>query len=102
MGIFPTEHKILLNETLRGFFCNAKLIGEEYDPEYLLSYLNQFMNIFVNNQLVFFLNGQRMIDTFIIQSSNLLDSVIVDNEINISDMPEVQLVALLLEHDEVF
>ena len=60
------------------------------------------MNIFVNNQLVFFPNGQRMIDAFIIQSGDLLDSVIINNEINIYDMPEVQLPALLLEHDEVF
>ena len=60
------------------------------------------MNIFVNNQLLFFPNGQRMIDSFIIQDGDLLDSVIINKEITISEMPAVQLSALLLEHDEVF
>ena len=60
------------------------------------------MNIFVNNQLVFFTNGERMIDAFIIQYGDLLDSVIINNKITISEMPEVQLSALLVEHDEVF
>ena len=32
---FSTERKLLLNGTLRGCFCNSKLIGEEDDPEYL-------------------------------------------------------------------
>ena len=59
------------------------------------------MNIFVNNQLVFFPNVQRMIDAFIIQSGDLLDSVIINNKINISEMPAVQLLALLIEHDKV-
>ena len=59
------------------------------------------MNIFVNNQLVYFPNGQRMIEVFIIQSGDLLDSVIINNEITISDMPVVQVLALLLGHDEV-
>ena len=60
------------------------------------------MNIFVNNQLVFFPNGQRMIDTFIIQAGDLLYSVIINNKITISEIPAVQLPALLIEHDESF
>ena len=35
LGRFSTERKLLLNGTLRGCFCNSKLIGEEDDPEYL-------------------------------------------------------------------
>ena len=57
------------------------------------------MNIFANNQLVFFPNVQRMICAFIIQAEDLLDSVIINNKITISEMPTVQLSALLLEHD---
>ena len=49
------------------------------------------MNIFVNNQLVFFPNFQRMVDAFIIKSGDLLDSVIINNKITISDMPADQL-----------
>ena len=57
------------------------------------------MNIFVNHWL-FFPNGQRMVDAFIIQSVDLLDTVIINNEITISEMPAVQLLDLLLERDE--
>ena len=35
LGGFSTERELLLNDTLRGCFCNAKLIGEEDDLEYL-------------------------------------------------------------------
>ena len=60
------------------------------------------MNIFVNNKLVFYPNGQRMIDTFIIQSGDLFDRLTINKKITISEMPSFQLLALLLEHNEVF
>ena len=54
------------------------------------------MNIFVNNQIVFFPNGQHMIDAFIIKSEDLLNSVIINNKITISEMPAVQILAPLI------
>ena len=102
MGIYSTERNLFLNDTIRGCFLNSKFIGEEDDPESLQRYLNQFVNVFVNNQLFLFPNGQRMIDSFIILDVFLLDRAIINNEITISEMPAVQLSALLLEHDKVF
>ena len=102
MGRFSTKRKILLNDTLRGCSCNYKLIGEGYDIKSLQNYSNQVMNIFVNNQLVFFPNGQRMIDAFIIQAGDILDSLIINNKITIYEMPAVQLSDLLIEHDKYF
>ena len=101
LGKISTERELLLNFTLRGCFHNAKLIREEDDPEPLQNYSNQVMNIFVINQLVFFPNGQCIIDAFIIQAGDILDNVIINNEIAIYEMPAVQLSDLLLEHDEV-
>ena len=98
---FSTDHKLLLNDTLRGCFSNAKLIGAEDVPESLQNYSNQVMNIFVNDQLAFFPDGQLMIDAFIIQYGGTLDIVIINNIITISEMPVVQLLALLIEHDAV-
>ena len=46
LGRFSTECKIILNYTLRGWFRNVKLIGEEDEPEYMQRYLNQVMNCF--------------------------------------------------------
>ena len=80
LGTFSTERELLLNDTLRGRFCNAKLIGEEDDPKSHQNYSNQVINIFVNTQLVFFPNGQRMIYAFIIHAVDLLDSIIINNK----------------------
>ena len=102
LGRFCTEKEIILNDTVRGCFSNAKLIGKEDDSESLQNYPNHVVNIFVNNQLLFLSNVQRMIEVFKIQAGDVLDSVIVNNDITIYEMPEVQLLALLLEHDEVF
>ena len=102
LGRFSKEREILLNETQRGCFCNSKLIGEEDEPESLQSYLDQVMKYFDNNKLVLFPNGQLMIDFFIIQSGDLLDSAIINDEITISEMPEVQLLTLILVRDEFF
>ena len=43
-----------------------------------------------------------MIDAFLIQAGDLLDSLIINNESTISKMSAVKLLSLLLEHDEVF
>ena len=43
---------------------------------------------------------QCMINAFIIQAVYLLDSTINNNETTISEMPAVQSLALLLEHDD--
>ena len=53
LGIFYTDRELLLNETLGGCFCNAKLIREEDDTESMYNYSNLVMNILVNNQLMF-------------------------------------------------
>ena len=60
------------------------------------------MNIFVNYHIVFFPNGQQMINAFIIQTGDLLYSVRVNNILTMSEIPAVQLSDLLLEHDEFF
>ena len=49
LGVFSTEHELLLNDTLRVCFFNVKFIGEEDDPNSLQNYLNQVVNIFVSN-----------------------------------------------------
>ena len=51
---------------------------------------------------MFFPNDQCMIDNFIMQAGDLLDRVITNNEIYIYEMPAVQILALLLDHDKNF
>ena len=40
LGIFSTERELILNDTLRGFFRNAKLISEEDNSKSLHNYSN--------------------------------------------------------------
>ena len=101
-GRFSTERKIIFNDTLRGWFCNAELIGEEGDPKSVQHYSNHVITVFVENQLVFFPSCQWMTGAFMIRYGYLLDSVIINDEISMSEMPAVQLLALLLEHDNFF
>ena len=49
---------------------------------------------------MFFPNGQHIIDASIIQAGDILDSIIINNGITISEMTAVQLLALLLEYKE--
>ena len=77
------------------------MIREEDDTESLQNYSNQVINILSIISLCF-TNGKPTIDTFIIVSGYILNSVINNNEINICDMSTVQLLAPLLEHNEVF
>ena len=102
LGRFSTERELLLHNTLRDCFRHAKLIGDDEDEDSLKEYSNKVMHKYVSTQLMYFPNGQRMIDALIIQAGNLFDSVIIKNEIPIKEMPAVQLSALLLENDELF
>ena len=102
MGRFHAEREVLLQPSLRDSFRNAKLISPETDDESLTSCSNGLMNKFFNQQLVYYPNSQRTIDSWIIHSGDLFDSIIIYNEMLMTEMPAVQLSALLLERDDVF
>lgn len=102
MGRFETERQLLLNNSLKESFRYAKLIGPEDDIISLEHYSNKVFAKFVHCQLQFYPNGQRIIDSYIIRSGDLFDSVIVKNEIPLYEMPSVQLSALLQNRDEKY
>ena len=102
MGRYKTERELLLQNNLKDCFAESKLVGTENDINHLEQYSNIMMNKFFKCQLVWYPNGQRIIDGWIIQSGDIFDSVIIKNEIPMLDMPAVQLSALLLEKDNVF
>ena len=87
---------------MRDNLREAKLIGPEDDEESLSQYSNNLFNRFVKEQLQFYPNGQRIIDSWLIQAGDLFDSVIIDNEIPVSEMPPIQLSTILLEKVEGF
>lgn len=102
MGRFTTERELLLCPSLKECLRKAKLIGMLDTEEDLEEYSNALMNKFVRKQLRYFPNGRRTIDGWIIESGNLFDGVIMHDEIPMTQMPPVQLSALLLEQDQLF
>ena len=100
MGHFSTEIDLTLHENLRESFRYAKLIGPDDDEESLQTYSNNLLKRFIEEQLVYFPNSKRVIDSWIITAGELLDEVIVRNNIPISDMPPVQQTAIFADCKE--
>ena len=89
MGHFETEYDMILHPTLRESFRYAKLIGAEDDEESLKKYCNELVVKYIKGQLVHYPNGYKLTGSWIIVAKQLLESVIIHNEIQITDMPPV-------------
>jgi predicted GIY-YIG superfamily endonuclease len=100
MGQFTTEIDLVLHQSIRESFRYAKLIGPSDDPTDLQSYSDRLLYRWIDNQLQYFPNSRRVVADWIVIAGDLFDSVIVRNEISISDMPPVQLSALFGNDDE--
>ena len=92
----------MLHPYLQYSFKAAKCFGTETDREHLTTYSNKIANKFFNNQLMYYPNGQWIIDSWVIHSGDLFDTIIIDNDISMNEMHTVKLSALLLEGDDVF
>jgi predicted GIY-YIG superfamily endonuclease len=95
MGQFETEVDILMHENLRECLRYCKLIGENNDDESLKSYANNLTKRYIIEQVQYFPNSKRVIDHWIITASNLFRSIIVNDEIPVTEMPSVQLSNIL-------
>jgi predicted GIY-YIG superfamily endonuclease len=90
MGRFSTEIDLMMHESIRDCFQYAKLIGEERDEEQLQSYSNQILAKFIKEQIRYFPNSMRVINSFIVTAGIVFDHAIVHGEIAVTDMPPVQ------------
>ena len=95
MGRFATETDLLLHGSLRDSFKYCHLIGENTDDESLKLYTEQLTKKYIVEQVQYFPNSQRAIDFWIIAISDLLYSVIVKDELPITEMSPVSLSTLL-------
>lgn len=89
MGEFETEIDLLLHKDLKESLRYAKLIGPSNTAEKLQEYSDNLLKMFIEEQLVFYPNSSKVIDSWIVAAGELLDGVIVRNEIPITDMPPV-------------
>ena len=100
MGRFTTEIDLILHPTIREALRYGKLIGSSNEPDDLQHYSNQLLYRWIDEQLQYFPNSRRVLAEWIVIAGDLLDSIIVQNELFISDMPPVQLSTLFGSNDE--
>ena len=90
LGHFSTEVDLLLHPNIRESLRYAKLIGPSNDPDMLQSYSDKLLHMFILEQLRYFPNSKRVLDTWIVTAGDLLDAIIIRDEIPIHDLPPVQ------------
>ena len=100
LGEFDTEVDLILHRTLRGSLRYCKLIGPLDDDESLKKYSGIFLKKYIEDQLVYFPNSENCLDQWIVTAGDLFDSVILRNEIPITDMPPCHQAALNASKDE--
>ena len=77
----------MLHRNLCEAFRYAKLIGPENDEASLQEYSSQLLKRYIEEQLVYFPNSTKVLSQWIVTAGGLFDSVIIQNEIPITDMP---------------
>ena len=97
LGRFSTEIDLTTHASIRECFRYAKLIGPSDDPTDLEHYSNQLLKKYIEEQVIYFPNSKRVIDSWIVNAADLFDSVIIRDEILISNLPPVQLASLFLD-----
>ena len=90
MGSFETEIDLIMRSTIREALRHAKLIVPSDAPEDLQIYSNKPLCSWIEDQLQHWSNSKRFIAEWIVLSGKLFDSVIVHNDLSMSDMPLVQ------------
>ena len=100
MGKFETEFDLTHHQSLRECLRYAKLIGELDDEDSLRQYSKDLLHRYIVEQLVFFPQSMRQLDTFIIDAAHTLDSAIVHQEIPITDLPPVLQASINTYNDE--
>ena len=73
----------------------AKLIGCSNDVQDLQQYSDKLLYLWIEEQLQYFPLGRRILSEWIVIAGDLFDSVIIRDELAITQMPAVQLSSLL-------
>ena len=72
MGRFKTEIDLIIHNTIRDSLKYAKLIGPSDDPEDFEEYSNHILVRYINEQLIYFPNMRRVLDSWILTAGNFL------------------------------
>lgn len=89
LGRFETEIDLTQHQSLRDCLRYAKLIGSNTDTDSLQEYSNNLLKKFIEEQVVYFPNSMRQVDSFIVDAAHLFDDVIVNDILPITDLPPI-------------
>jgi len=100
MGRYATESSLTKHASLRECFRHAKLVGPSNDPVQLQMDSDSLLLRFIIEQLAYFTNQQRVLNHWITLTCDIFDSVIVKDELLVTDMPSVQISTIMQSMDE--
>lgn len=100
MGHFTTEPDLTMHASLRECFRAAKLIGPSNEEEDLRAYSAQLLRRFIEEQLVYFSNSRRVLGEWIVLIGEIFDSIIIYDEMLVTDMPSVQMSSIIQNIEE--
>ena len=100
LGHFTTEVDLILQPSIRDALTTAKLIGPERDEEYLKQYSKDLLARFIREQLKYYPCSFLQMQRWVNNTGEIFDSVIIRDEIAISDMPPALQTSLDTSYDE--
>ena len=99
-GKFETELDLLSHPTLTKSLVEARLIGTNTDVESLTRYSTDLLKIVMDKCMKVQPTSMTRLETCMIDAEHLLDSVILRNEIPMTDIPPCLLTPLLDSYDD--
>lgn len=100
MGRFASEVNICLQPSLHESLRYSKLMGPSNDAVELQKYSRNLLKEFILTQLVYFPNSKRVIDSWILSADEIFDTVIVEDNIPISELASAQFSTLFGNPDD--
>ena len=91
MGCFDTKIDLYMYQSLRECLRYCQLIGPDDDEVSLLEYTKILTRRYIEEQVQYFPNTQRVIDYWIITEFRIFRRIIVHNDLPVTEMSPVQL-----------
>ena len=100
MGLFETYIYLITYNKLQESLGYDKLIGPSNKSDELTGYSNDFLRWFIKEQLSLFTNSKRVIYGWIIIYGEVFDSIIINDDIPITDISSVQQTTLFTDMED--
>lgn len=100
MGRFDNEVNLLQHKSLRDCLRYAGLIGPSNDPDDLERYSNKLLYRYLKKQLFQMPKSKQILSGYTCTAGEVFDSIIINDEIPIHEMPPVQLSTIYASQEQ--